>query len=76
MSDVFLFIRHGWESIWKQKTIWLLSVSPIILQLLNIFLVKTPNNALYAPFLLIADIIFLILLSSVMSEYHFLHILS
>ena len=62
MSDVFLFIRHGWESIWKQKTIWLLSVSPIILQLLNIFLVKTPNNALYAPFLLIADIIFLILL--------------
>lgn len=25
MADVFLFIRHGWKSVWKQKTIWLFS---------------------------------------------------
>ncbi|MAT41392.1 MAG: hypothetical protein CL609_03550 [Anaerolineaceae bacterium] len=30
MADVFLFVRHGWKSIWKQKTIWLFSVLPFL----------------------------------------------
>lgn len=32
MTDVFLLIQHGWQNIWKQKTIWLFSALPVITQ--------------------------------------------
>ena len=33
MAEVLLFIQHGWQNIWKQKTIWLFSALPVIGQL-------------------------------------------
>ena len=33
MADVFLFIRQGWNNIWKQNTIWLFGALPILFQL-------------------------------------------
>ncbi len=40
MTDMFLFMRLGWKSIWKQKNIWLFSALPILIQLFNIFQAK------------------------------------
>ena len=33
MADVFLFLRQGWNNIWKQNTIWLFGALPILFQL-------------------------------------------
>lgn len=61
MADVFLFVRHGWKSIWKQKTIWLFSALPIFNQLFNTFQIKRDTNLLLQFILLILDFIFIIL---------------
>jgi len=34
MSDVFLFIQQGWRNIWRQKSIWLFSVLPVVSQII------------------------------------------
>jgi hypothetical protein len=46
MADVFLFMRHGWKNIWKQKTIWLFSALPILDQLFRIFQIKRGTDLL------------------------------
>lgn len=61
MGNVFLFIRHGWKNIWRQKTIWLFSMMPLLTQLINIFLVKRPTDRLTAFLFLIINSIFIIL---------------
>ncbi len=61
MADVFLFIRHGWKSIWKQKTIWLFSALPIFNQLFNIFQIGRDTDLLLRFISLILDFIFIIL---------------
>ncbi len=61
MADVFLFMRHGWKSIWKQKTIWLFSALPILNQLFNIFQVKREADMLLRFISLIIGLIFIIL---------------
>jgi hypothetical protein len=33
MAEVFLFLRQGWNNIWKQNTIWLFGALPILVQL-------------------------------------------
>jgi hypothetical protein len=37
MADVFLFLRQGWNDIWKQNIIWLFSALPILVQLFFTF---------------------------------------
>ena len=61
MTDVFLFIRHGWKSIWKQRNIWLFSAITILSQLYNIIQVKQPTELLPSLIVLIASLIFLYL---------------
>jgi hypothetical protein len=46
MTDVILFIRHGWKSIWQQKTIWLFSAITILNQLYGIIRFKRPTDLL------------------------------
>ena len=53
MADAFLFARHGWKSIWKQKSIWLFSLLPIFTQVSNIFQAKRPTD-LFASFVSLA----------------------
>src|SRR5215207_5173238 len=61
MTDVVLFIRHGWKNIWQQKTIWLFSSLPILNQLFNVFQVKRPTDLFSSFVSLIASFIFIIL---------------
>ena len=61
MADVFLFMRHGWKSIWKQKTIWLFSMLPILTQLFNIFRAERKTDFLSSFIFLIASFFFIIL---------------
>lgn len=77
MADVFLFMRHGWKSIWKQKTIWLFSALPMLNQLFNIFQVKREADLLSQFISLIISFIFLVLsLTSIIGvpylAYHYL----
>jgi len=47
MADVFSFIRQGWNSVWKQKTIWLFSAIVLLNQLFNVFPIdRNPSLAL------------------------------
>src|SRR5258708_23266513 len=39
MTDVLLFLRYGWQNIWKQKTIWLFSALVFLMP----FLPKPPS---------------------------------
>lgn len=61
MADVFLFMQHGWKSIWKQKAIWLFSALPILNQLFNIFQVGRDAEMLLRFISLIIDFVFIIL---------------
>ncbi len=61
MADVFLFMRHGWKSIWKQKSIWLFSLLPILNQISNVFQVKRPTDLFSSFVSLAAGIIFIFL---------------
>src|SRR5260221_13746767 len=61
MADVILFIRHGWKSILKQKTIWLFSALPILNQLFDVFQVKRPTALFQSLIFLFASLIFFIL---------------
>ncbi len=61
MADMFLFMRHGWESIWKQKTIWLFSALPIFNQLFNIFQIERDADLLLQFISIILVFIFIIL---------------
>ena len=77
MADVFLFMRHGWKSIWKQKNIWLFSALPILPQVFNIFQVKREADLLSQFTSLIIGFIFLFLsLTSIIGvpylAYHYL----
>ncbi|HVN16446.1 MAG TPA: hypothetical protein VMT73_11945, partial [Anaerolineales bacterium] len=62
MSDVILFLNHGWKSIWKQQTIWLFSALQIVYSLLNIFLVGKTTTLLFLFVWLLADIIAIVLI--------------
>ncbi|PKN92689.1 MAG: hypothetical protein CVU44_13595 [Chloroflexi bacterium HGW-Chloroflexi-6] len=61
MADMFLFMRHGWKSIWKQKNIWLFSVLPIFNQLFNIFRIEIDANLLLRCVWVILSFFFIIL---------------
>jgi hypothetical protein len=61
MTDMILFMRHGWKSIWKQKAIWLFSLLPILNQLFNVFQVKRPTDLFSSLVSLIASFISIIL---------------
>lgn len=61
MTDMFLFMRHGWKSVWKQKTIWLFSALPIFSQLFNIFRIDRDANLLLLCISSILGFIFIIL---------------
>jgi len=62
MADVFLFIRHGWKNIWKQKTIWLFSMLPILNQLFNTFRAERTTDFLPSFIFLMASFVFIILI--------------
>jgi len=61
MTDVFLFTRHGWKSIWKQRNIWLFSAITILSPLFNVVQVKRPTELLPSLIVLIASLLFLYL---------------
>ena len=61
MTDVFLFLRHGWKSIWKQRNIWLFSAITILSPLYNVIQVKRPTELLPSLIALTASLIFLYL---------------
>src|SRR4030095_13419969 len=61
MADVFLFIRHGWENIWKQKTVWLFSALVILNQLFNVFQTKRPTELFPSLIFLVTSCFLLIL---------------
>ena len=44
MADVFLFLRQGWNNIWKQNTIWLFGALPIFHQLFIAFQIEPGQN--------------------------------
>ena len=35
MADIFWFIEHGWKAIWKQNTIWIFSILPLLSQFIG-----------------------------------------
>ena len=44
MADVFLFIKPGWNNIWRQKIIWLFGALPILDQLFRTFQIEPGQN--------------------------------
>ena len=36
MADIFWFIEQGWKAIWKQRTIWIFSVLPVLSQFIDV----------------------------------------
>jgi len=62
MADVFLFIRQGWNNIWKQNTIWLFGALPILFQLYSASQSK-PVQDLFGAFLSLVALLILIILS-------------
>jgi uncharacterized protein with PQ loop repeat len=61
MTDVLLFIKHGWNSIWKQKTIWLFSTVTILSQVYNVVQIKRSTDLLPSLIGSIAGLIFIFL---------------
>ena len=61
MTDALLLIQHGWQNIWKQKTIWLFSAITIFSQLYNVIQVKRPTELLPSLIALAASLIFIYL---------------
>jgi len=61
MRDMFLFIRHGWKSIWKQKAIWLFSAVAVFNQLYNTIQVTRPTDLPSSLISLTASLILMIL---------------
>ena len=41
MSDISLLLQHGWNNIWKDKTLWLFSALPLVSTLIRL---GTPNQ--------------------------------
>lgn len=35
MADILWFIEQGWKAIWKQNTIWIFSVLPVVIQFIG-----------------------------------------
>jgi hypothetical protein len=62
MADVFLFIQNGWKNIWKQRTIWLFSILPVVLgQIISFFPIKPEAKLLWALLSLITVFIYFVL---------------
>ena len=61
MTDPFLFIRHGWKSIWKQKAIWLFSAITIFNQLSDVVQVKRSTELLPSLIALTTNLVYLYL---------------
>ena len=61
MTDAFLFIRHGWKSIWKQKAIWLFSAITIFNQLSDVVQVKRSTELLPSLIALATNLVYLYL---------------
>ncbi len=57
MDDIQFFLKYGWKSIWKQKTIWFFSSLLLLNQILQFFQIKAQNNP--TPSLLASGISFL-----------------
>lgn len=61
MTDVFLFMRHSWKNIWKQKTIWLFSSLYLVGQF-SYFFRYNKESGLFLSFILLAvNLLFLVL---------------
>jgi hypothetical protein len=54
MKDVFLFIRHGWKSIWKKNIVWIFSSLYLLEQFFIFFQVKKETGLLLS-FILLAE---------------------
>lgn len=54
-------MRHGWKSIWKQKSIWLFSAITILSQLYNVIQVKRPTELLPSLIALAVSLFFIYL---------------
>src|SRR5688572_14346562 len=61
MTDVFLFIRQGWNNIWKQNAIWLFGALPILDQLFRTFQIEPGQNLSVLLLSLIENLISIIL---------------
>jgi hypothetical protein len=61
MTDVFLFLRQGWNNIWQQNTIWLFGALPILFQLFPASQFK-PVQDLSEVFLPLVALLILIIL--------------
>ena len=61
MADVFLFMRQGWNNIWKQKIIWLFGALPIFHQLFLAFQIEPGQNLSGSLFSLVEVLISIIL---------------
>lgn len=64
MADVFLFLRQGWNNIWKQNTIWLFGALPIFHQLFIAFQIE-PGQNLSGSLLSLGEILISTILSLV-----------
>ncbi len=61
MADVFLFVQHGWKSIWTQKAIWPFSAVMFLGQLYDVVQGKRPTDLLSALISLTASLFFIFL---------------
>jgi len=64
MADVFLFIKPGWNNIWRQKIIWLFGALPILDQLFRTFQIE-PGQNLSVLLLSLIEVLISIILSLV-----------
>lgn len=62
MTDVSLFIQHGWQNIWKQKTIWLFSALSSFATLFYALPVKYDQSLVLSLLYLLISLIFMVLL--------------
>lgn len=61
MAEVLLFIQHGWQNIWRQKTIWFFSALPIIGQLVLPNYDRGEQNLVLLCFYLMISILMLVI---------------
>ena len=67
MADMFLFVKYGWENIWKHKTIWLFSALPLFSLVFYLFQI-TKESSLFELMLRLV----LILVSAILYLINFI----
>ena len=55
MSDISLLLKHGWENIWKDKTLWLFSALVLVEPLFLLVFPNQKNTELPSSFLVLAE---------------------